>query len=81
MKILKALIVSLLLFFVDASYRRDAKDARLSAYAKTGKAIQKAKKSGKRVNGSQLYRKHYSNAIRCAAEKRERRKNFINAAI
>lgn len=81
MKLLKALITYLLYFIVDKIYRHDKKRARKRAYAKTGKALHKARKSGKRVNGSLLYRRNYSDAMELAAEKRERRKAFIGAAL
>lgn len=62
----------------DNRYNKDLKANQQKAYDKTGKQLEKAKKQGKYINGSELYNHNLANSMRIPNQKKRRRDKFID---
>lgn len=59
-------------------FHQDQKAARKAAFSETGKAINRAKRKGYRINASALYQKKCSAYLGMVSEKKELREKFIS---
>lgn len=78
MHIVKALYKDILRRVNNHQYHTDMQNAHSTAFQQTGKDIEKAKHSNRRINGKKQYKKHYVAAVNKARENQERRNKMID---
>lgn len=62
----------------DSLLHRDLDNAHEKSYKQTGKEIDHARKKGKYINGSEIYRKNLKKNIRTAKSRHSNRDKFIS---
>jgi hypothetical protein len=78
MSIFKAFGKSVLRMGSNALFYHDEKSSQKSAYAKTGRAINKAKKNNSYIDGRKTYQRNYNAAMQKSNERKSLRDSFIN---
>jgi ribosomal protein S4 len=78
MSIFKALFKLALRTSNENQLKSDTKKAQRQAYYKTGLAIKRAKKSGKHIDGKEVYSKNYKKAMEQPTTNSRLRESFIN---
>lgn len=78
MKIFRAGGKYLLRTASDKKHNRDIQKAKKAAFAETGYAMKNARRHGKYINGSKLYRAKLSSKTRKLEQKKARRDKFID---
>ncbi len=64
--------------FNDSISNHEKKKVHTNSYARTGKQIQKAKKTGTRINGSKVYQREKRKELQNIQRRHRNRENFIN---